>query len=271
MRVTEKTVGLLKVNSRERVLFLTALCTAFTVAASVCAMSFALSSIAPLPGQALIAALAVAALVPMMVMLPLAYILMSIVQHLSGASGNVSSPARLDHLTGLYSRDCFLEKTRQMLEEGGAFLMVEADHFSRISDTHGHALSEAALKRFAQALRAGVKSASLIGRLGGGQFGIFIPMGKMHDADTAAIRAGAAVCSLCHTISGCEIHMTASIGGAVHEAGMTLEDMMGLASERLRRARNAGRSRAFLADAPPVIPDFSDIEFWDEPATSAAA
>jgi diguanylate cyclase len=271
MRRTEKIIGLLQVSTHGRVLFLTALCTAFTVAASVCAMSFALSSIAPLPGEALIAVLAVAVFVPMMVMLPLAYILMSIVRHLSGAAGNVTSHARLDHLTGLYSRDYFLGKTTQMLDEGGAFLMVEADHFSRISDTHGQAVGEAALKRFGEALRAGSRAASLIGRLGSGQFGIFIPMGKMHDADTAAIRASAAVCSLCHTISGHEVHMTASIGGAVHEAGMTLEDMMGLASERLRRARNAGRSRAFLADTPPVIPDFADIEFWDEPATSAAA
>jgi diguanylate cyclase len=271
MRGTDKIISLLKVNSHGRVLFLSALCTAFTVAASVCAISFVLSSIAPLPGEALITVLAVAALVPMMVTPPLAYIFMSIALHFIGAAANVRPPVRLDALTGLYGRDYFLEKVRQMLDEGGAFLMVEADHFSRISDTHGHALSEAALKRFAQALRAGVKSASLISRLGGGQFGIFIPMGKLHDADTAAIRASAAVCSLCHTISGHEIHMTASIGGAVYEAGMTLEDLTGLASERLRRARNAGRSRAFLADAPPVIPDFSDIEFWDEPATSAAA
>jgi diguanylate cyclase (GGDEF)-like protein len=96
-------------------------------------------------------------------------------------------------------------------------------------------------------------------------------MGKMHDADTAAIRASAAVCSLCHTISGHEVHMTASIGGAVHEDGMMLEDMIRLADERLYRAKNTGRNRAVLSETPPIVPDFSDVEFWDMPATSAAA
>jgi diguanylate cyclase len=149
--------------------------------------------------------------------------------------------------------------------------MVDADHFKRVNDTHGHAVGDEALKRFAQALRAGNKQTSLIGRLGGEEFGIFIPKGKIGDADLAAIRTSAAICSLCHTISGREIHMTASIGGAVHEDGMALEDMIRLADERLYCAKKTGRNRSVLSDTPPIVPDFSDVEFWDEPATSAAA
>jgi diguanylate cyclase len=271
MRGMEKVIGLLKVNSHGRVLFLTAFCTTFIVAASVCILSLVLRSMPPLPADALVAVIAVAALVPLIITPPLAYALLGIVWIFTGAAGSAAPSARIDLLTGLYSRSRFLEKARQMLDEGGALLMVDADQLDSVHEAHGPAVAEEALKRFAQALRAGNKPTSLIGRLGGGGFGVFIPKGGMSDADLAAIRVSAAVCSLCHTISGRELHITASIGGAVHEACMTLEEMMGLASERLRRARSAGRNRVFLADAPPIIPDFSDIEFWDEPATSAAA
>ena len=268
---TEKIIGFLQVNSHARVLFLTALCTAFTVAASVCVVALVLSSIPLLPAEALIAVMAIAALIPMIITPPLAFILLHILRLLTSTIGHVDRQVRFDPMTGLYSRNYFLEKARMMLDEGGAFLMVDADHFKRVNDTHGHAVGDETLKRFAQALRAGNKPTSLIGRLGGEEFGIFIPKGKMQDADLAAIRTSAAICSLCHTISGRELHMTASIGGAVHEAGMVLEDLIRLADERLYRAKNTGRNRAVLSETPPIVPDFSDIEFWEAPATSAAA
>jgi diguanylate cyclase len=268
---TEKIIGFLQVNSHRRVLFMTALCTAFTVAAAVCVVAIVLSSIPLLPREALLAVLAIAALIPMIITPPLAFILLHILRLLTNTIGHVDKQVRFDPMTGLYSRSYFLEKARTMLDEGGAFLMVDADHFKRVNDTHGHAVGDETLKRFAQALRAGNRSTSLIGRLGGEEFGIFIPKGRMADADLAAIRTSAAICSLCHTISGREIHMTASIGGAVHEAGMALEDLIRLADERLYRAKNTGRNRAILSETPPIVPDFSDIEFWDEPATSAAA
>lgn len=268
---TEKIIGFLQVSSHARVLFLTALCTAFTVAAAVCVVALVLTSIPLLPAEALFAVLAIAALIPLIITPPLAFILLHILRLLTGTISHVDRQVRLDPMTGLYSRSYFLEKARQMLDEGGAFLMVDADHFKRVNDAHGHAVGDETLKRFAQALRAGNKPTSLIGRLGGEEFGIFIPKGKMQDADLAAIRTSAAVCSLCHTISGRELHMTASIGGAVHEAGMTLEDMIRLADERLYRAKNAGRNRAILTEIPPLVPDFADVEFWDDPATSAAA
>jgi diguanylate cyclase len=271
MRRTEKIIGLLKVNSHGRVLFLTALCTAFTVAASVCVISFVLKSIPLLPSEALITVLAIAAAAPMIITPPLAYAMLSVLRLLTGAAGHVDRRARLDPVTGLCSRNYFLEKVRQMLDEGGAFMMVGADHLKRVHEARGPAVADEALKRFAQALRAGNKPTSLIGRLGEEEFGVFIPKGRMADADLAAIRASAAVCSLCHTISGHELHMTASIGGAAHLAGASLEDTIRLAGERLSIARAAGHNRAFLSDAPPIVPDFSGIDFWDEPATSAAA
>ena len=267
---TDKILGLLQVNSHGRVLFLTALCTAFTVASSVCAVSFAMGAIPYMPRDALIAVLGLAAFIPVIITPPLAYIMLNILRLLANAVDHVGHQVRIDPMTGVYSRGYFLDTARMLLPDGGAFLMIDADHFKQINDTYGHASGDEALKRLAQALRAAANPSSLIGRLGGEEFGMFIPKGRLTDADTAAIRISAAVSSLCHTIAGNEIFLTASIGCAVFEPGMALEDMMRLADERLYRAKHAGRNRAVLSDTPPVVPDFSGVEFWDAPATSAA-
>ena len=267
----DKMLGFLQVDSHQRVVFFTALFTAFTVAASVCAVSFAMGSVQQMPRDALVAVLGLAAFVPVIVIPPLAYVLLNILRLLTNAVHNVGHQVRFDPMTGLYTRGHFLDMTRLLLPEGGAFLMIDADHFKRVNDTYGHATGDEALKRLAQALRAAAKSSSLIGRLGGEEFGMFIPKARLTDADTAAIRISAAVSNLCHTISGHEIFLTCSVGCAIFEPGMTLEDVVRLADERLYRAKNAGRNRAVLSDTPPVVPDFSDVEFWDTSATSAAA
>ena len=268
-----KLIDFLQVNTNGRVLFLTALCTAFTVATSVGVVSFVLSAFPLLPRDALIAVLAIASFIPLIVTPPVSFILLHILRLMTNTLGHVDQQVRFDPLTGVYSRNYFLEKARTMLEDGGAFLMVDADHFKKVNDTHGHDVGDEALRKFATALRAANKSTTLVGRLGGEEFGIFIPKGRLFDADTAAIRMSASVCNLCHTILGREIHLTASIGGAIHEEGMGLTQLMKRADQRLYEAKNTGRNRAILSDTPSIIPDFADVEFWDmtPSVTNAAA
>ena len=267
-----KLIDFLQVNSNGRVLFLTALCTTFTVATSVTVVAFVLSAFPFLPRDALIAVLAIAALIPLIIAPPVSFILLHILRLMTATLGHVDQQVRFDPLTGVYSRNYFLEKARMMLDDGGAFLMVDADHFKKVNDTHGHDVGDETLRKFATALRAANKSTTLIGRLGGEEFGVFIPKGRLFDADTAAIRMSASVCNLCHTILGREIHLTASIGGSVYEEGMGLAQLMKIADKRLYDAKNSGRNRAILSETPPIVPDFADIEFWDiAPAPTNAA
>ncbi len=268
-----KLIDFLQVNTNGRVVFLTALCTAFTVVTSIAVVAFVLSAFPLLPRDALIAVFAIAALIPLIIAPPLAFIVLHILRLMTKTLGHVDQQLRFDPLTGVHARNYFLEKARMMLDDGGAFLMVDVDHFKKINDTHGHDVGDEALRKFATALRAANKSTTLIGRLGGEEFGVFIPKGRLFDADTAAIRMSASVCNLCHTIMGHEIHLTASIGGAVYEEGTSLPQLMKRADQRLYEAKNSGRNRAVLSDTPSIIPDFSDIEFWDmaPAATNAAA
>ena len=99
---TEKIIGFLQVSSHKRVLFLTALCTSFTVAAAVCVVSLVLTSIPLLPAEALIAIIAIAALIPLIIAPPLSFILLHILELLTNTLGHVDQQVRFDPLTGVY-------------------------------------------------------------------------------------------------------------------------------------------------------------------------
>ena len=90
---------------------------------------------------------------------------------------------RFDGLTGLLTRAYLLGQVRDHLNQhrSGAFLMVDADNFKLINDTFGHDVGDEALKRLADILRAAVSHDALVGRLGGEEFGVFLP--GANDAD----------------------------------------------------------------------------------------
>jgi diguanylate cyclase (GGDEF)-like protein len=98
--------------------------------------------------------------------------------------------SRTDALTGLPNRRRFDqtldEVWREALHSGSpvSMLIVDADHFKRINDRHGHPVGDAVLKGLASCLSAGVhRPLDLVCRIGGEEFAVLLP-----DTD----RAGAA-------------------------------------------------------------------------------
>lgn len=84
-----------------------------------------------------------------------------------------------DDLTGLHTRQWFEDEVNSILEggEGGAFYMIDLDHFKKVNDDYGHQVGDAVLRTFADVLRRINKDISsdilLSGRLGGDEFCLF--------------------------------------------------------------------------------------------------
>ena len=77
--------------------------------------------------------------------------------------------ARTDALTGLAGRG----EVDLRLEDAAAedvVCLLDLDDFKTLNDTRGHAAGDAALKRFGELLRAGVRDFDLVGRYGGDEF-----------------------------------------------------------------------------------------------------
>ena len=120
--------------------------------------------------------------------------------------------------------------------------MIDADHFKAINDTHGHDVGDEALKKIAEVLRKGLDTGALIGRLGGEEFGIFLPGATEVEAVAAADTLCALMRREAKVIAGKELNLTLSIGCALHRDKDTLEATMKLADFRALSCQ-ARRSR----------------------------
>jgi LacI family transcriptional regulator len=73
---------------------------------------------------------------------------------------------------------------------------VDADHFKLINDTLGHQQGDAALQAIAETIRSSVRSTDLVGRIGGEEFGIFLPGANPQQAAAVAEKIRAIALSM---------------------------------------------------------------------------
>ena len=152
----------------------------------------------------------------------------------------------VDGLTTLHNRRWFDEvfplHVGRLLTEGrvGALLMADVDRFKDLNDRHGHAVGDAALRRIARALTAGLRPGDLLARYGGEEFTVLVS-----DVDEAAAkdvaerlrrqvreRAGddAPACTL-------------SVGVATLRVGEAFPALVARADAALFRAKDSGRDQ----------------------------
>jgi diguanylate cyclase (GGDEF)-like protein len=161
--------------------------------------------------------------------------------------------ATTDNLTGLLRREtvlAHLERELQRAVRHGRPLavgMADLDHFKQINDQHGHLVGDSVLKRVAQAIGSGLRSADLVGRYGGEEFLLVLPESDIDGARVVAEKVRQAVREIRLRLDyRTELTVTVSIGlAAVGElAGPpAAEPLIRMADERLRHAKAAGRDR----------------------------
>jgi diguanylate cyclase len=148
----------------------------------------------------------------------------------------------LDALTGLASRDHFMEKLNAAIETPDAHALsvafLDLDDFKSINDTLGHDAGDLLLIEVANRMRAVLDDSHVIARLGGDEFAVIVPGGVC--ADTVAARLAEAVCRP-FRIHGQEIRPGVSIGIASAHAGTaSLSDLLREADVAMYDAKRAG-------------------------------
>lgn len=176
-----------------------------------------------------------------------ALLLLGITTHrLHRSSRHLYKLATFDQLTELPNRRALLERLaiQWQLEDPLTLLIIDIDHFKQINDRHGHQAGDRAIQRLARELSDWAPDAQLIGRWGGEEFLVAVPLAAedcWHLAEQLRLR-----------ISQLDTpHMTISIGIAGRsEADEGLGPLIHRADMAMYQAKRQGRNQTILATTP---------------------
>lgn len=161
-----------------------------------------------------------------------------------------------DFLTGIANRRHFIHELEseirrsQRYESPFSFAMVDIDHFKKINDQYGHHAGDLVLQNFCLRCVNALRTNDMVGRLGGEEFGILMPMTDLHEAARVIERLRSEIDHSVMSDLGETIHYTASFGliaTSQLDAQAGLAQMMKMADAALYAAKQQGRNRVFIA------------------------
>ena len=246
----ERLTHILMIRSDRKVVVVCFWVTLLAVAVPVSVLGSVLWSVGVVQASPIIALmyLAPAALIPLLIAAPLSLFIASVLRLLTVTIERLDSHIRVDPLTGVLTRSYFLASLRDASPAGGSFLMIDADKFKAINDTYGHDVGDAALKCLADGLMTSLPKSALIGRLGGEEFGVFLPGQTQSSAAETAWVACSAIRERGRLIAGEPIQLTVSVGVCEHSGDRLMEQTMKSADSALYLAKRSGRDRVIVSD-----------------------
>jgi diguanylate cyclase (GGDEF)-like protein len=110
-----------------------------------------------------------------------------------GQQKEVTSLARLDHLSQVNNRRSFDEKQKELfasLKDGWShsLLILDIDNFKQVNDTFGHEAGDQLIIKFGNALKHCLRNSDFIARLGGDEFCVLFPYTPLDRAQELAER-----------------------------------------------------------------------------------
>lgn len=165
-----------------------------------------------------------------------------------------------DPLTQALNRRAFTHAMEQELQHlrrtGGcsALLMLDMDHFKNINDSFGHDVGDQVLQKLAQILHQQLREIDVLGRLGGEEFAVLLPLTDLDGATQVAERLRAAVADITlplPTVGDGNVRFTISVGVTVLQAANTHESIdtaLKRTDQAMYQAKTTGRNRVCVAN-----------------------
>jgi len=164
------------------------------------------------------------------------------------------SAATTDQLTGLYNRRALEERLRAELQRASrhalytSIVLIDIDHFKLVNDSLGHLEGDRLLVILAKIFSKQSRNLDIVGRLGGDEFLVILPMTNAEEAQIYVKR----VLATLHRLP--EDHpefgpQTISLGVAVSPRhGSTPSALLRAADAALYRAKRTGGARVEVAE-----------------------
>lgn len=181
-------------------------------------------------------------------------ILMLVNEHVNAALRRL---AESDSLTGVFNHRAFLTllgkamSVEARVDRRLPVLLVDLDHFKQVNDRWGHQVGDEVLRHFVTVTQACLRNGDVLGRLGGEEFAVFLPLASESVASRVAERLRARVeAQPCQTARG-PVSLSVSIGVTLCVPDEAPEAALGRADRAMYRAKGAGRNRVEIW-VPPV-------------------
>jgi diguanylate cyclase (GGDEF)-like protein/PAS domain S-box-containing protein len=178
--------------------------------------------------------------------------------------------ARTDALTGIHNRRYWFELAEHEFDIAARYrqplsvIMFDVDHFKLVNDRFGHAVGDQMLERVAHVARAALRSSDAIGRYGGEECVIVLPMTTAAQAYPVAERIREGVAAIRISAPDGDAAVTLSIGvaemilapaGARLGGDASIEDVSQRADETMYVAKQSGGNRIATWSAPRPVPE----------------
>ncbi|MBV9254741.1 MAG: GGDEF domain-containing protein [Actinobacteria bacterium] len=161
-----------------------------------------------------------------------------------------------DGLTGLANRSLLWDRIGHAVALGAreertiAVLYVDLDGFKQVNDTLGHAAGDQLLAAVAERMRAVVRPAETVARIGGDEFAVLVEGVDEHSPEALAHRLLEAL-STPFTVAPNRVVVGASIGIAVsRRQHPSADELVRAADAAMYDAKRAGKGRVAVRELP---------------------
>jgi diguanylate cyclase len=242
-----------------RVFIFTALGTAICIAVAFAVDSFSFSTLTWRWGSDPINNL----IIPLLVAPPFFLLLLSKMRQLLMAQHELAKIASTDSLTSLLNRRAFTEIVEGYIHRTehrsnrscDALLVIDVDHFKMVNDSYGHDAGDEALKLIAETICSALCNEDVTGRLGGEEFGVFIPNRPPDYISRIAEHIRSSITEVIFVPKGRRHQLSISVGGLIFEENLTFQELYKKADELLYLAKSNGRNRVELSTFKSNIAD----------------
>jgi len=166
----------------------------------------------------------------------------------------LQSAASTDSLTGLSNRRAMEDRLAAELSRTHrhqlrtSVVMIDVDRFKLVNDTQGHATGDRLLAEIGRILRQQCRSLDAVGRMGGDEFLVILPMTSAEETRSFVDRVRRAVGKLEHAFPEfCSPSLSMGIAEAPRH-GREAGQLLGAADAALYRAKRGGRNMVETAE-----------------------